>query len=161
MLTVNNKSSSTVKLESRLADSGGKEFKSSSTIQLESRFTDSDTLGRLSVDVNIYVHVTAGVQFHRHRNVILCWFYIYTASCWLTGRRKEIRNLHRWGWFTLTYLLCIAQSTMGHHYYTTSCISHLIVSRFKVQVQHVQMVHSLNSKQNGGYECLVKISPLR
>ena len=49
---------------------------------------------------------------------------------------------------------------MGHHYYTTSCISHLIVSQFKVKVQHDQMVHSLNSKQNGGYECRVQISAL-
>ena len=76
MLTVNNKSSSTVKLESRLADSGGKELKSSSTVQLESRFTDSGTLGRLSVDVNIYVHVTAGIRFHRHGNVIFAGFII-------------------------------------------------------------------------------------
>ena len=50
---------------------------------------------------------------------------------------------------------------MGRHYYTTSCISHLIVSRFKVQVQHVQMAHTLNYKQNGGYECRVQKSSLR
>ena len=54
---------------------------------------------------------------------------------------------------SLTYLYCIVQSIMGRHYYTTSCISHLIFSRFKVKVQHVQMVHTLNSIQNGGYKC--------
>ena len=110
--------------------------------------------------INIYVCVTTCVRSHRHGNVILCWFYNYTGSCRSIGWRNEIRNLHRWGLITLTYHLCIVQSIMGRHHYT-SWISHIIVSRFKVQVQQVQMAHTLNSKQNGGYEFRVQILPLR
>ena len=162
MLRVNNESL-IVELESRLADSGGKEWKSSSTVQLNH-------------DLQIgYIRLTVGWRFRHYINICLCYcrcpipltrkcysllvLYYYTGSCQSIGRIICFRNLHRWGQITFTYHLCIVQSIMGHHYYTP-CISHLIVSRFKVQVQHVQMAHALNSEQNGGYEFQVQISPL-
>ena len=61
MLTVNNESSSTIELESRLADSGSKKLKSSSTVQLESGFTDSGTLFRLSVYVSDFTSTSVFV----------------------------------------------------------------------------------------------------
>ena len=63
MLTVNNESSLTIEIESRLADSDGKELKSSSTVQLESRFTDLGTLGRLLVDIS---------ELHQHLCLCYC-----------------------------------------------------------------------------------------